>query len=54
MLSWLFDKLYELKCNHQYDLVDKYKGKNLMGMIGYRKIYRCRKCLKTKCIDYYP
>lgn len=46
--------LDELICDHEYELIDEYQGENGFGMIGYRKVYRCRKCLKTECVDYYP
>lgn len=55
MLNWLIGcSLDELICDHEYELIDEYRGENGFGMIGYRKVYRCRKCLKTECIDYYP
>lgn len=53
MLDFLF-KNKEPECSHEWELVDSYKGENGFGLIGYRRIYICKKCLKSKEITYYP
>ena len=54
MLDWLFNKLEEITCKHEYELIDKYKGINGFGLIGYRSVYRCKKCGKVEIGTYYP
>lgn len=54
MLDWLFNKLEEITCKHDYELIDEYKGINGFGLIGYCSVYRCKKCGKVVTVTYYP
>lgn len=49
-----FRKKEETKCEHAWVLVDSYKGENGFGLIGYCKVYQCRKCLKMTKTTYFP
>lgn len=53
MLKWLF-KSKEPTCQHEWILIDKYRGTNGFGLVGYRKVYQCKKCLELRAVDYYP
>lgn len=44
----------QTKCVHDWRLVVSYKGENGFGLIGYCKVYQCRKCLKMTQTIYYP
>lgn len=54
ILDFLFKKSETDTCQHDWKIIDKYRGENGFGLIGYVTVRQCRKCGKLEKSVYYP
>lgn len=55
MINWLKKLTQQTNnCEHNWQLIDSFRGENGFGLIGYRWVYKCSKCGKLKETTYYP